>query len=393
LAADQSYAKAQREYGWCRFNGYDHEDFAEAVKYFELSAEKYAWSALWCGLCLENGFGVEQDIEKAIHYYKLWDWNRSNWRVNRRALVRCCYGRSEGFSNRPIRDLIVDFREYREVGELGKGKFGWSTMNEKEGELFCVKHYRISRLFFPRLSMIVILDIVLRPRHPCFLRYFGWELPEAGSEEWRILSEYHRNGSLEDVFQRIRNEEGDVESILPREMVSKIIICLVYGVRYLTYGLLKHGNLKPSNILFDENHHPIIGDLCNDGFDQLKSCRLIDEENSRYVSPRLEPMPQSEFGGRVVSSIECDIYSIGAIVREMMTVRGELDMCMTENERCDDGPCLIVGEIIEGCMKQKAEERLTALELEERLRRCDYSFYRDVSRETISQYLSLISRI
>jgi serine/threonine protein kinase len=352
---------------------------------------------------LENGFGVEQDIAKAVQLYDPWDWYHSNLRAIRRASVRCSYGRNEGFTNRPIRDLIVDFDEYIEVRELGKGEFGWSTMNEKNGELFCVKHYRVNREFFDRLSMVVILDIVLRPRHPCLLRYFGWELAKAGSEEWRVLSEYHPNGSLEDIFEEIRKKEGDADSLLPRELVSKIIICLVCAVRYLTYTWLRHGNLKPSNILFDKDHNPVIGDLCNDGFDQRRSLRLREEKNARYVSPRLEPMPFNEFGGHSVSSAECDIYSIGAIVREMMVVRGELEMCTEDctegkerkegNAKHERGPYRIIGEIIEGCLKQKAAERPTAQQLEELLRSCDYCFYPEVPKEITSQYLSLICRI
>jgi serine/threonine protein kinase len=394
LSADQPFFLGNYDYGQCLFDGFGVEaDFERAADYFGLAAEECGYSSLVYAVCLENGFGVERNIEKAMQYYMAWSWPGCKWGVHMRAFLRCYYWKAEGFGNKPIRDLIVDFGEYREVRELGRGEFGWSTVNEKNGELFCVKHYRVSQEYFPRLIMTMILDTVLRPRHPCLLRYFGWELADAGSEEWRLLSEYHANVSLEQIFEKIRREEGEVDLLLPRELVSEIIICLVCGVRYIHSRDLKHGNLKPSNILFDKDHHPVIGDLCNDGFEEMESLRVKEDKNSRYVSPRLEAMPKDEFRHRTVSRCECDVYSIGAIVYEMVELRGELGICERGRgkSREENDPYPIIGEIIEGCLKPKAKERPTIWAVRRRLKACEYRCYPDVSCEIISRYVSSIT--
>jgi serine/threonine protein kinase len=48
--------------------------------------------------------------------------------------------------------------------------------------------------------------------------------------------------------------------------ISSVVICLVVGMKYLRSLGLFHSCLKPSNILFDENGYPVIGDTCNGFF-------------------------------------------------------------------------------------------------------------------------------
>lgn len=73
LSAEQGNASAQNHLGVCYKNGKGVEqDYAEAVKWYKLAAEQGNASAQNnLGFCYEHGEGVEQDYAEALKWYKL----------------------------------------------------------------------------------------------------------------------------------------------------------------------------------------------------------------------------------------------------------------------------------------------------------------------------------
>lgn len=125
-----------------------------------------------------------------------------------------------------------------------------------------------------------------------------------------LCLEYMENGSLRDHI-------SDASEGLNWCTRYKIIKGICDGLRYLHERLqspVLHLNLKPSNILLDENMVPKISDFS-------LSTRL-GEEDTRMIEPNvgtLTYMPP-EFINRLVISKKFDIFSLGVIIIE--TVAG-----------------------------------------------------------------------
>ena len=71
LAAEQGYAAAQTNLGYCYERGEGvAQDWAEAVRYYRLAAEQgQADGQCYLGLCYERGEGVAQDYKTAAKWY------------------------------------------------------------------------------------------------------------------------------------------------------------------------------------------------------------------------------------------------------------------------------------------------------------------------------------
>jgi hypothetical protein len=237
LAVDQGNDDAKSDYGICLSNGLGVEkDMQKAAEYFKFFADKREiWATGDFGFCLENGLGVAQDLDQALRYYRKGSFYCSCDYHAWRAFNRCVNEKWKGFAGKPLFELIVDFELFREVRNLGKGGFGFTTVvtNEKNEE-FCVKHYEYHQAKSCSYDMARWLDVLLRIQHPCIIRHMGWEFPEAESQEWRILSCYYKNGSLEDVLKKIRNGEKGSESLLTHEVISIFSCLLRYSYRVLS---------------------------------------------------------------------------------------------------------------------------------------------------------------
>jgi serine/threonine protein kinase len=118
----------------------------------------------------------------------------------------------------------------------------------------------------------------------------------------------------------VRNGEKD---LLNHERIRKIITDLGEGVDFLHDYEFVHGNLKPSNILLDENYRATIGDLCNSVFEQCGCYRERDEKNDRYLSPWLRG--RDENGCERMAKKECDVFALGCILYDMLRTQYEAE--------------------------------------------------------------------
>jgi TPR repeat protein len=72
LAADKGFEEAQVLYGICLQQGYGvKQNLEEAARYFKASANQfYTLGIFWYAQCLKYGYGVEQDQEAAEFYFR-----------------------------------------------------------------------------------------------------------------------------------------------------------------------------------------------------------------------------------------------------------------------------------------------------------------------------------
>jgi serine/threonine protein kinase len=157
-------------------------------------------------------------------------------------------------------------------------------VEEREtGELFVIK--KILR----RASGLKEARMLSRLKHPHIVNIFGTGEDEGGDRAI-VLMTYARGGSLSDRLVR-RTEWRDVAALLDA--------CLD-GLDFAHKNHMLHGNLRPSNILISKEGAPLLSDF---GLPE----HYAREQGNWYGAPERK------------KSVAGDIYSLGAIMYQMLT--------------------------------------------------------------------------
>ncbi|KAH9622183.1 hypothetical protein KSS87_001248 [Heliosperma pusillum] len=139
-----------------------------------------------------------------------------------------------------------------------------------------------------------------------------------------LVYEFMANGSLEKFLYT--GDESDNHHLLGWETLFEIVIGVARGLEYLHRGCntrILHFDIKPHNILLDENFCPKISD-----FGLSKSCpqkdSIISMSEARgtigYIAPEVF---LKSFGG---VSYKSDVYSYGMLVLEMVGCRRKVNV-------------------------------------------------------------------
>lgn len=180
-------------------------------------------------------------------------------------------------------------------------------------------------------SFLYEVDCLARIQHPNIVRYLGFCAGTYGhpakSGELNILEElphqlicleYLPNGSLAGYLD-------DQPCQLAWHMCYKIIQGICLGLHYLHENHIIHRDIKPDNILLDDDMTPKITDF--------GISRLLGDGESRIITETIRGTlgymaPECLFG-RVFNS-RSDIYSFGMIIREIVMGRGTAYMNETD---------------------------------------------------------------
>jgi serine/threonine protein kinase len=102
------------------------------------------------------------------------------------------------------------------------------------------------------------LEMLTHLKHPCIAPLFGIVF-QPDLTNLKIATSYYENGSLQEVL-------ADPPSWWTPTAKSKTIAEIVLGMRFAHSLDCAHGSLKPSNIVFDNNHNVQIVDFCLNRF-------------------------------------------------------------------------------------------------------------------------------
>jgi hypothetical protein len=195
---------------------------------------------------------------------------------------------------------------------LGKGIFGNTYKAKLDGDrgksVVVVKRLRdlkpLTGEEFERQ-----LQIFSRLKHPNLLPLVAHYYAE---EEKLLLFKYAPNGNL---FSRIHGERGPDR--IPFRWSARLSVSrgVARALEYLhasinTKNSAPHGNLKPSNILFDENDTVLVSDY---GFASIVATPIAVDRMLAYKSP--------EYQSSKKMSKKSDVWSYGFLILELLTGR------------------------------------------------------------------------
>lgn len=182
----------------------------------------------------------------------------------------------------------------------------------------------------PHVNLITIYDAGL-------LTYGGTRYPY-------VLMEFVKGKTLQTIL-----EEGAISL----NVVIQVLFDISKALQYLHQENVVHGDIKPSNIMYEETYR--LWKLA----DFLTSVRLVGSYRGTpsYSAP--------EAISELALTAKGDIYSLGAVLREMLTGHPNGDLSNIKQELIDENKIVAIdlGELAANMTNQNPSERPTAMDV------------------------------
>ncbi|XP_009799627.1 putative inactive receptor kinase At4g23740 [Nicotiana tabacum] len=128
----------------------------------------------------------------------------------------------------------------------------------------------------------------------------------SSNEEKLLIYKYQNNGSLLTLFENYVEGKRN----FPWKLRLSIAVGIARGLAFIYRSskkgnVIPHGNIKPSNILLNENEEPLISEY---GY-----CKFLDPNKSCFYNDNGYTAPEK------TSTEEADAYSFGVILLELLT--------------------------------------------------------------------------
>jgi serine/threonine protein kinase len=216
----------------------------------------------------------------------------------------------------------------------------------------------------------------------------GYCLPT--KEEAKLISEYHGIGSLKGLLSQARHDRW--WTIRRR---TNCIVGLVVGMKYIHNEGFIHRDLKPDNILIDDELHIRICDFGSSRtFESGITMSTFDAETPLYMAPEVDE-------GHYDSKI--DVYSFGLILYEIVSCDGlfsnsgnKTSLCvkLRNGWRPELGPeiPLLSRNLIEGCWNVDASCRPSFEEIWYELCANDFNVISGSDKADVDSYFSYLER-
>ncbi|XVF33321.1 hypothetical protein REPUB_Repub17cG0158400 [Reevesia pubescens] len=169
------------------------------------------------------------------------------------------------------------------------------------------------------------VDDLSRSRHPNLVTLIG----ACGSPElWALIYEYVPNGSLEDRLN-CRNDSPPLSSQTRIDIATELCSTLMF----LHSSKLVHGNLKPGNILLDDNFGCKLTD-----FGACRALSLLENSSNMTGSSNGHPYLDPDFRNTRRLSRSLDLYPFGIILLQLLSGRSTQGIAKTaENALLNEG--------------------------------------------------------
>jgi serine/threonine protein kinase len=206
--------------------------------------------------------------------------------------------------------------------------------------------------------------------------------------------EYACNGSLADVLSEVR--KGNSPYFWRYGVLSKIVVGIVLGMKYLHSKDIIHGNLKPSKLLIDAEYRVRI---CDFGSSRIESCGIVTVNafgTPIYIAP--ETLEGEDFTKKV------DVFAFGLILYELFVgesvfpldaAPGRIVRLHIDNFRPEIPSHVsdVVRRVIELCWSKDAESRPSFDEIFDVFKEESFAFYDDVSPSVMMDFISEVEGI
>ncbi|XP_057475014.1 G-type lectin S-receptor-like serine/threonine-protein kinase SD2-5 [Actinidia eriantha] len=223
-------------------------------------------------------------------------------------------GMPKRFSNEELRVATKDFKE-----RIGGGGFGSVFKGVlPDGTEVAVK--RLYKMGHAVREFLAEVETIGSIHHFNLVRLIGF----SAEKSCLLVFEYMSNGSLDNwIFYR------DQKPCIDWQNRKKIILDIAKGLAYLHEECRQriiHLDIKPQNILLDENFNAKISDF--------GLSKLVDRNDSQVlITLRGTPGYIAPECGQSKITVKVDVYSFGIVLLEIVTGRRNLDGTRSESSK------------------------------------------------------------
>ncbi|XP_024995297.1 serine/threonine-protein kinase STY13-like [Cynara cardunculus var. scolymus] len=202
---------------------------------------------------------------------------------------------------------------------IGRGSFGVVHKGSYQGQTVAVKvldfgDARITeaKMEFVKMDFIKEVNLWKNLHHPNITKMIGATMsmtikkPKLKTESnFCIVSEYVKGGSLRSYLSKNRNKK------LPLKTVVRFALDIAKGLCYLHSKKIIHCDVKPENMLIDEQHTIKLADFGESRFESLEHFLIQSGEigTRSYMAP--EVVSRKPYG------CKCDVFSFGICLWEI----------------------------------------------------------------------------
>ncbi|KDP23311.1 hypothetical protein JCGZ_23144 [Jatropha curcas] len=221
---------------------------------------------------------------------------------------------AQAFNFREICTATKNFRQECLLGEGGFGRVFKGTL-ASTGQVVAVKQLDRSGLQENKEFLVEVLMLSLL-HHPNLVELVGYC---ADGDQRVLVYEFINGGSLQQHLLELASETKPLDWFTR----MKIAFGAAQGLEYLhdkANPPVIYGDMKPSNILLDEEYNPKLSD-----FGLVKLGPSGDKMNvpSRLMGTYGYSAPEYSRGGEL--TLKSDVYSFGVILLELITGRKAID--------------------------------------------------------------------
>ncbi|CAN0900458.1 Probable LRR receptor-like serine/threonine-protein kinase At3g47570 [Linum grandiflorum] len=243
---------------------------------------------------------------------------------------------------------LVSFDELRQATEnfssenlLGSGGFGTVYRGKlSDNSVVAIKAFNVKRTGSWD-SFMAECKALSKVRHRNIVKLITTcsSLDSKNEEFWALVYEFLPNGSLADWL--VANKDGGKRDELTLLHRLNIAIDVASALDYLHHGCdvpVVHCDLKPSNILLDQDMTAKVGDF---GLAKLLLNPMGDHEapisSAHFIKGSIGYIPpantlSAEYGVGSKPSIAGDTYSFGVMLLQLLTGKSPIDESLMESE-------------------------------------------------------------
>ena len=212
---------------------------------------------------------------------------------------------------------ILDLKEFVKQELIGKGRFS---------EVVRIKQKSTKEIFAAKISLQKVskeisknilseVNIMKSLNHPAILKFIGYSSFDfEKNPKPTIVTEFASNGSLQNIIDNV--------SKFPKWNETKKLITIygiVAGMSYLHDHKILHNDLKPSNVLLDDDFHPKIADF---GLSQTIASGDDNDSSSKSISIKGTPSYIApEVWNEQIYEPFSDVYSFGILLYELVFMK------------------------------------------------------------------------
>ncbi|XP_034982827.1 serine/threonine-protein kinase 16 isoform X2 [Zootoca vivipara] len=220
--------------------------------------------------------------------------------------------------------ITINNKRYLLIHRLGEGGFSYVDLVEglHDGRFYALKRI-ICHDKDDRQEAMHEVEMHLLFEHPNILTLCAHAMVEKGSkhEAWLLLP-FLKRGTLWQEVETLR----DKDAFMPEERILAILHGICRGLQAIHNKGYAHRDLKPTNVLLDDEDQPLLMDLGS-----MNQARIEDWAAQRctisYRAPELFTVERE-----CVIDERTDIWSLGCVLYCMMFGEGPYDMIFQKGD-------------------------------------------------------------